>query len=323
MFKSVLGVWDLNKAPLTLGGLLTFAEELKIQCLINKLKVASLCFYGDLKHIKKICNVNMGKKNILSKNMCKKSVLLSTIFEIEGIDSFYFVNEYNELMKFVKANYCLVWPGFSKHGIKKHRYESTLFVQDFYRKYKYIPVLSCKRTHLNWAKKFLMKNLASDAPIAVHLKNKPKEHNCSNANLYEWEDFFKVCYGKYNVKFILIGNETINTAIRKLPNIIVAGDHGSNLIRDLAIIQTSDAFMGMASGPCNMAIFNKKPYLIYKNPSHHSKAMKEELGDKDKFNFATSRQRIFREYETKNNLLAEFERIFNNRISYLKRGDRK
>ena len=69
-------------------------------------------------------------------------------------------------------------------------------------------------------------------------------------------------------------------------------------------------FLGMASGPCNVAIFSKIPYAIYKNPDHHSKEMKRELGTKDHFSFAGSYQKIYRMKETEANLREHFFSIY-------------
>src|SRR2546422_7475000 len=36
-----------------------------------------------------------------------------------------------------------------------------------------------------------------------------------------------------------------------------------------SLISLADGFMGMASGLCQMAIFGRKPYAIFKHPDHH------------------------------------------------------
>ena len=76
----------------------------------------------------------------------------------------------------------------------------------------------------------------------------------------------------------LVGNEDVDNRITELPNVLLSRNFQSNISRDLAIIQISCAFMGMASGPCNMAIFSEIPYVIYKNPDHDAEQMALELG---------------------------------------------
>ena len=43
----VVGIWDTNNSSLSLGGLLIFAEELKMQTLINQAKSAAIGIVGD------------------------------------------------------------------------------------------------------------------------------------------------------------------------------------------------------------------------------------------------------------------------------------
>ena len=144
----------------------------------------------------------------------------------------------------------------------------------------------------------------------IHLKNATHEQSQSNANFGEWAAFLKVCTSRYDVKFILIGNERLPDQIRRLPNVIVSQDLGSSLARDLALVQTACAFMGMASGPCSVAIFSDIPYLIYKHPDHHQEEMAQELGDGQRFSFATPAQKILREFETNKILMSEFTRLY-------------
>ncbi len=84
----------------------------------------------------------------------------------------------------------------------------------------------------------------------------------------------------------------------------------SDLAKDLALIEWSYMFMGMASGPSTMAIFNSTPYLIFKDPSHHKKAMQHELGPRDHFIFGLPSQKILRIKQSLPILLQEFEKIY-------------
>ena len=95
-----------------------------------------------------------------------------------------------------------------------------------------------------------------------------------------------------------------------LPNVILSRDYGSSLSRDLALIQTASIFMGMTSGPCNMALFSDIPYAIYKNPDHDVEEMAIELGKADRFPFAMPFQKIMRIFETGDNLMAEFANLY-------------
>jgi hypothetical protein len=105
---------------------------------------------------------------------------------------------------------------------------------------------------------------------------------------------------------MLIGNEPIDPQITQLPNVLVTRNYGSDLSRDLALIQTSYIFMGMSSGPCSMAVFSGTPYVIYKNPDHDVEEMALELGTNIRFPFATPFQKFLRILETPEGLMSEF-----------------
>ena len=166
------------------------------------------------------------------------------------------------------------------------------------------------KERLEWAGRFIAEHVRPKMPVVVHLKNNPREKGCSNADQEAWCDFFMRCAKDYDVLFILIGNEEISDRLKKLPNVLVARDQGSTLSSELALIEQAAIFMGMASGPCNMAIFNDVPYVIYKNPDHHVREMKEEMGDSDRFSFSKPFQKLLRKKETPDGLMEEFRPLF-------------
>lgn len=163
---------------------------------------------------------------------------------------------------------------------------------------------------MNFIRRYCLPRL----PVVLHLKNDPNHQHCSNADFYAWLNFLDNCHKQYDVTFIFIGNEEVTQQIRSLPNVLISKDLNSNLSLDLALIQLSFMFMGIASGPCNMAVFSDTPYVIYKDPDHHTEEMKKELGDSDHFSFATPLQKILRVSQTSESLMSEFD-YFYNRIS--------
>ena len=200
----------------------------------------------------------------------------------------------------------ILWPPGNEQHLISHKYGSTIFVQKFFAERGFIPHLSCKNDLLRWATSFTDQYVTPSLPVVVHLKNNPNLKGCSNANFKSWYNFFLSCYGQYDVRFILIGNEPIDPQITHLPNVLVARDWESDLSRDLALIQTSYIFMGMSSGPCNMALFSDIPYVIYKNPDHDVEEMELELGTNIRFPFATPVQKFLRIFETPQGLMSEF-----------------
>jgi len=162
---------------------------------------------------------------------------------------------------------------------------------------------------VKWANGFF-DSIAPGVRIAVHLKQDAADKGKSNANAAAWHSFLSRAAQDEKVTFVLIGDDKVDPQILALPNVIRAADQaGATLAGHLAVIQESNAFMGMMSGPCNLALFGSKPYTIYKNPEHHQAEMLAEIGAADGYPFAHSDQRVLRAHETTDLLWAEFHRL--------------
>ena len=304
--RRVLGVWDLRAAQISLGGLLLFVEELLI--------AARRRFLPEVYDIAVVRNKRYGTGDsvaALTKENCEDHPVLSVLFDLAGTRRVFWM-EAGVFQKFVEDNSCDVWP--TKSVKPGYRYGTTLFAQEFFKEQKFIPRLSCGLQARKRARDFYRKHAAPHLPVVVHLKNNPRHQNQSNANLPAWFEFFAHCR-REKVKFILIGNEDPGLEIRGLPNVVLSRDDGDDLGRDLALIEMAFLFMGMASGPCNLAIFSDVPYMIFKNPGHHAQEMKRELGDKDHFVFAGPLQKMLRVVETGTGLIKEWERFISNELT--------
>ncbi len=291
--KGILGIWDLGKSPLFLGGILTLIEELAILKIIHNINLADLAIVG---------------------NVDKQSLFSRVMSGFAGVDNVYFFRNKKELDKFLKWKPHIIWPEVRRDKSIYETYGNTLFVQRFYKDKGYIPFLSVRPEIISWVNNFYKNQVVDRHPVVVHLKYNPKcTKDCSNADFDAWYEFFKVCRQYKNIVFVLIGNDVVDRRIIKLSNVVVARDYGGNLIRDLGLIQMGYLFMGMASGPCNMAIFSKTPYIIYKDPPQHNAEMLMELGRKNRYSFANSYQQFWRIYHTRENLLRKFLRVYENR----------
>jgi len=312
--KRVLGIWDLHVSPASLGGVLILIAELQMQCLIHGVDLADICFVGDIAPLLPTHGnlVNGGPVTLLDSEACQNSAVLSALQQMEGTGACYLCSTMAALQCFLRESPCqyIVWPSLDEQGNVSHEYASTLFAQKFYRENGFIPYLSCKTGAIRWATHFIETYVVPYKPVVVHLKNNPNEQNCSNADSDAWLTFFGACHQRHDTRFILVGNDEIDERIRSLPNTLVARDFWGTLSRDLALIQTAFIFMGMASGPCNMALFSDIPYLIYKNPDHDAEQMALELGEGDRFPFATPFQKVLRVFETGENLMSEFAHLY-------------
>ncbi len=306
--KRVGGHWDLRVSPLTLGGLLIFIEELNLVAEKKSCECGyDIFFSGELKlPIVGQERANQGDLIVLTKAICKNYPLLMMLYEFLGVENIYW-SQSSASISLIKSQDCEIWPS---ENIRAHyRYGTTKYVQNFFKTHGRIPYLSVNLASRTRALDFCKKHLKSEMAVVVHLKNVSSHLGQSNANCDEWFKFFRYCSSRYNAKFILIGNDEPGEEIRKLKNVVVASDESHDIGRDLALIQTASFFMGMASGPCNMAIFGKVPYVIFKDPDHHRLEMQEELGDNDHFIFSGSLQKILRVVQTEQILIEQWQQF--------------
>lgn len=284
--RKLLGIWDASLLPLLLGYQLIFVEQLLIK------NIRSGCELID------ICILNRSSRNIFYNTT---PLIFKNFKDLNKV----FFGKY-ETERTTQKKYFKTWNPFHYQHGKISLPSDTILIQDYFRRNGSIPHLYVKQEILTWVNNFYKKNLGKCLPIVVHLKNTADKKNLSNANLVEWYKFFKSCQKFENIKFILIGNENVGDQICELPNIIVTNHQGIDIGKDLAFIQTACFFMGMASGPSNMAIFNDVPYVIFKDPAHHKNEMQQELKNKDHFSFAKPYQKIICKLHDHRLLMATF-----------------
>jgi hypothetical protein len=287
MDKYISGIWDCDKADSRLGSFLIFQEELLLKCKISNLKKVQLTIIGEKIKTRYTYWETLSQLN---------SKIYSVTFE-------------NNLEK--SRTSTIYWPP-SELFDKCSYTGSTLVLQRLWKKSGELLIglkspNDVRQKAQNWISKHVEKDFNI---ISIHLKNNPNDQQ-SNANQDAWFEFMYNCYqNNMSIKFVLIGNDKIDTKISELPNVVLSKDNGGNLELDLALIELSSAFMGMSSGPCNMAIFSDKPYLIWKHPGHHEKEMEKEFQGYKQFEFSTKNQKFMQDWDTLENIQREFSNLF-------------
>lgn len=282
----LLAVWDFDRAGTSLGGLLLLLAEARIRLIVEKFSGIDLCLVGN----------RQGKL---------PEAISKALSSLEDIEKIFYLNNFHELSNLLSTSeYASAWPK-DITSCRAHELVCTLPLQRLYAETKIRPRLFSREEHINWANDFI-NNIRAELVVAVHLKNNPTNTG-SNAEFSSWLGFFKEAARHFAVKFILLGNERMPPKIEELSNVILPR---LDLSKDFALIQCADIFLGMTSGPCQMAILGDKPYQIYKNPGHHAEEMARELGSADCLPFAGENQKIFRVQETTDLLLANFRRLF-------------
>jgi hypothetical protein len=291
LIKNIIGLWDLEQADPSLGAFLIFQEELLLQREILQANSIEILF-------------------CLNKNLLAPPYLATLALFNPFLESAHFVNDDSS-----KANISdnidttFYWP--TPDMYQHYSYSgSTLAVQKLWQKTgKLINLKSPDSIHKQ-AQEWINKYVGSYIPIVVHLKNSSTDTQ-SNANQESWIKLFKDCEDKeLPVRFVLIGNDTYDTRLLNCSNVVLTKTNGGCIELDLSLISMSLLFMGMASGPCNMALFSGVPYLIWKHPHHHAKEMEREFQGHSQFIFANENQKFMREWDTADSLIREFKALY-------------
>ncbi|NQU67567.1 MAG: hypothetical protein HQ510_06460 [Candidatus Marinimicrobia bacterium] len=292
--NSLTAIWDFSKADNRLGSFIIFQEELLQFCLFNHISMINLYFESmDLKQ-------SMAVWTTLAQ---LNPAINSITFSSNKLPSHEGLNEER-----------LIWPVEDLIQESSY-YGSTLAVQKLWKQTGRMINLLSPDSEIQRAKNWLGLYLDKEIPVVVHLKVNPLDPQ-SNANQEAWAAFFDDCLQKkIPVKFILIGSDQIENYIKELHNIIISKEYGGDISLDFALVQQSVAFMGMSSGPCNLAIMSSNPYLIWKHPNHHSDKMEKEFQGMNGFIFSTEHQKFFREFDTFDHISTQFHKLYADHLS--------
>jgi len=309
--KKVAGIWDVSRSAGSIGMLLILLEELEIQRQIHHADVVEVILVGDARYLLdgSLCERADAPNGLGLPDSARLSPVMSVLKAMSGITDCHVCADrivLRNATSLLNGN-SVPWPDPRMLVQGKYTYDSTQVIQSYFSRTGSIPRLSVTRELLAWARPYLLEKSRGGLSVAVHLKNNPATPGQSNANLESWLTFFSNCANKHDAHFFLIGDDATNENFRSLLNVTIARNDGIHLDGYLALTQAADLFMGMMSGPANMALFGRTPYVIFKNPDHHATEMAVELGDADRYPFGLDNQRILRIWDTTENLTRAFE----------------
>jgi hypothetical protein len=318
--KILYGIFDFNKSSALLGDFLGLLEELLIISIKKKYSRIEICFIGNsfrLLHATELKSPNKEWLYISGCNSNLKSWIGQLSISLLKFDSYYVFPNNQTLSKFLKINRANndTWPTQEKLKTEEKNYGYSTLAKKQFKEKGSIPYLEFKADIIRSALDFIDNYITPHRLVTVHLKNSTRmsgKADWYNADFDAWISFFKKSLSSFDVKFLLIGDEVIPEEIHKLPNVLISQKFSNSLTLDLALIQTSYAFMGSASGPSTIAKYSATPYLIYKNPNHHVNEMKKDLGSTDNYNFARSFQRLIRKLEDQSLIFSDFENLYTN-----------
>lgn len=299
--KTLTGILDTNLTR-ALGEIIIFLEELLLIAQTNSIsEVDIVVIHDDLEIDPAHLETNIPEKVANHKGIFAVDVLggFAAVRSIRLMSRLY-------LDRVVDNENNLTWP--RQHLVKKHDYDSMTRIQSASHRGSRVIPLELRPDFTKWARK-LLTDIGKVPCVAVHLKKMDRLDE-SNAKMEAWHEFFVRARKESPTKFVLVGDDLVDPQIMTCSNVVrTANKTGVSIGGHLAVIQESSAFMGMMSGPSNIAIFDRKPYAIFKNPKHHRKQMIDEIGSNERYAFSTMDQRIIREYETSDLLWYEFQRM--------------
>lgn len=285
--RRILGVWDLSLAPHKLGALLIFLEELALWAREKKASEIDIAI---------VCGAESTNRDFFSA-VTGFLPNLSRLHFLETRDAWKAF-----LAKVPKETF--IWPRDNPKNSSLS--ESTLWVQKKFVKTGSLVFLKEPQGETIPAMAWLSKYVPHDLPVVCHLKNNPKD-SLSNAKTAEWLRFFQLkAIRELPIHFVLIGNDPLDPSLTQLPNVTATQLTGGNIGLDLSLVLRAFIFMGMSSGPCQVALFSCVPYLIWKHPGHHTLEMQREFGDWGHFAFASDCQKFMQDWDTAENLAQAF-----------------
>jgi len=239
------------------------------------------------------------------------------------LGSFHIFNNESDADKYIHDNldYAYTWPtGFNYAVTQSYLYYKIFddLIYPFYKDNGFIPELKNNNFFENWAHNFFKINCSGKIPITVNIRNNPIFDLDRNSDLSTWISFFKNCSEEFPSAFFIIicSVSEVDERLRRLPNILIAKDFGTQMQEELSLIQCSAIHMGASSGPATIAWFGKKPYLIVKTTLQDQVFKHKDIVIKDddesmRFIFANRFQKFITGNETVEKLTNEFRLMFN------------
>lgn len=320
--KRLLAIYDLSVQPYSIGDVIVFLEGSLVMSELLGIDKIDMCFICDTDRppTDPIFNKVLGN----NKHFYNLFLILPLIQLNPRLSSIFVFDSYSRMQQFISDNseQYHIWPTIEQLERKEYTYYQIFHtLHNYYLQNHSIPQLIVGDALRSWADKFYQERVFPDLPVTVNLRNNSYFHEHRNADIDIWIKFFQYCENRYPVKFVIIcAFSEIDERLRKPPNVIIAKDYNTNVIQDLALIQSAAFHMGTSSGIMSLIAFTKQPYFITKcfltesNLLSHIHRYRGALikisEDFLSFSFASSLQRLTARAETKELLISEFERIW-------------
>ena len=261
--KRILAIWDLQAVPYSIGDLINLNQAMLCLSDVENVEKIDICFVCDPKRPARYPD----HAQVIDTNNYQHhlNALIPVVQVNQKFGSFFLIDSYTDLEHFIEDNFerYIIWPDGEKYCAKEGYCNNFDYIMWFFKKYNYIPYLSCNEYSVQWACNFFKKYSHPSIPIIIHIRNNPSWSIDRNSRVEAWLELINYCNNRYPVKFFLIGlKNEIDERFRKFSNVFVIKDFHTTVEEDLALIQVSPLYLGIPSGMAQMAIFSDKPYLL-------------------------------------------------------------
>jgi hypothetical protein len=223
---------------------------------------------------------------------------------------------FNYMMLSNAASGVAMWPTIGDH--LRRRFPFPLGhrrINAFFAKHGRIPYLQVPRGYRDWVSRFI----ASQARDRVICTINPRQASLTSvaattyrdAPLADWYRFMRhVRQSHPEVLFVMVGGYVEwEQRLLHLSNVYIPRRHGLELGHELAILLSSDMFMGTSSGFSTAATFSPVPYAIL-NVEHFFHHFAEVPVFAPRYPFGRPNQLLTWRRETTDELVAMFDKIY-------------
>ncbi len=312
--QRLLLIYDLSTQPFSIGDFLVVQEAAMIQCANFKFKYADIIIINNTE----IPNQSKEFSSINSENTLFHLASILPVAQFnKNAGSILIFNTHLQAERYIAGavQKYHIWPSGFNYAAGDYLYWSSInrLMYNFHKEHGFLPIMQPKSFLLEWASVFYKKNIGTNVPITINIRNNKMFSGRRNSDIDAWITFFADCQDKYPVTFIIICSVgEIDDRLRSVKNVILAKDFNTGIEQDLTLIHTSAAHMGVPSGPFSIAWFNVKPYRMFKFEVDSLKRYKGIIHDGDffRFSFSNSNQCMTTMPETVELLQTEFKDIW-------------
>ena len=315
----VLGIMDFGYAPYALGDTMTWLTNLQIVAHLKNVSSIDIAIVArperPSSRLQRSINAYsyvQAVESLFPAFLC--CPMLRSIHVYEGYRNFA-----QRVLGAIIAR-SATWPHLVSHFREELDYSSHRQINSFFTTKNYIPVLGPPRGYDEEVARFRARFLTGRDPVVVNIRRRALSFDPAalqrDSVATAWGEFFSEAERLFpTATFVVAGgySEWERDLVRR-PNVVIPRAWGYGLGFELSLLLSGTPFMGTSSGFSAAATFSKVPYVIT-NFEHQSSAYVDLPIGTERYPFATGSQSLNWEPETKEVLLSEFSRLWDEAIA--------